>query len=79
MKATTPKKPVLKKPIRVWFYSDARLNTERRTAAFAPRCQVDELVSIIANCMEMNERFACFKTLDGRIVAMSRTGEFVMV
>jgi len=29
--------------------------------------------------MEMNERFACFKTLDGRIVAMRRNGEFVMV
>ena len=68
-----------KKPIKVWFYSDARLSSERRTAAFAPRRQIDELVSTIANCMEFNERFACFKTLDGRIVAMSRTGEFVMV
>jgi hypothetical protein len=42
-----------KKPIKVWFYSDARLSSERRTAAFAPRRQIDELVSAIANCMEM--------------------------
>ena len=68
-----------KKPIKVWIYSDARLRSERRTAAFAPCRQIDELVSAIANCMEMNERFACFKTLDGRIVAMRRNGEFVMV
>lgn len=65
--------------IKVWFYTDASLASEIRTAPFAPRYQIDDLVQAICSCMELNERFACFKTEEGQIVALSRNGEFVMV
>ena len=62
----------------VSFYQESRIATFVRTAEIHG-VSTDCLVQRIKMSMRFDEKFACFRSPDGRVVALNHSGEYITI
>lgn len=64
--------------VRVSFYTDSHIASQVRTAEFAD-FSADNLVGQIKRSMRDTEKFACFRSSDGSVIALNQTGNYIIL
>jgi len=64
--------------IEVSFYQENRVATFVRTAEIQG-VSTECLVQKIKQSMRFGEKFACFRSPDGRVVALNHSGEYITI
>ena len=62
--------------VQVSFYTESRVSSQVRTAEFVS-ASADHLVHMVKRSMRGTEKFACFPSPDGQVVALNHTGEYI--
>ena len=64
--------------VQVSFYQESNVTSYVRTAEFQ-LFSTDSLVFHVKQSMQSTEKFACFRSPDGRVVAVNQTGEYIIL
>ena len=62
--------------IQVSYYRESKVTSHARTVEF-PTFSLESLIVTIKASMHNSEKFACFRSPDGRVVALNHSGEYI--